>query len=53
MGEIIPIGEVDWIQGLASILGCELGILLSAHLGLSRGERFKKNIFEVIDLTHQ
>ncbi|RVW62021.1 hypothetical protein CK203_062421 [Vitis vinifera] len=39
--EVIPIGRVDYLENIVSVLGCRIGKLPSSYLGLPLGAHFK------------
>jgi hypothetical protein len=39
--EIVPIGEVEDVEGLAQLLGCRVGSLPMTYLGLPLGASYK------------
>jgi hypothetical protein len=39
--EIVPLGEVEDVEELASILGCRVSLLPTKYLGLSLGASYK------------
>jgi len=39
--EIVPIGEVEDVEGLAQLLGCRVGSLPMTYLGMPLGASYK------------
>ena len=42
-GELIPVGDVPNLEGLAEVLGCKVGTLPTTYLGLHFGAPYKSN----------
>ncbi|GLT53880.1 hypothetical protein SLA2020_271180 [Shorea laevis] len=48
--EIIPIGEVDEIDSLASLFGCRVARLPMKYLGLPLGAPYKSTVYRMVFL---
>ena len=47
--EVIPVGRVDYLENIVSVLGCRIGKLPSSYLGLPLGAPFKSSrVWDVV-----
>ena len=48
--EVIPVGRVDYLENIVSVLGCRIGNLPSSYLGLPLGAPFKSpRVWDVVE----
>ena len=48
--EVIPVGRVDSLENIVSVLGCSIGKLSSSYLGLPLGASFKfSRVWDVVE----
>ena len=48
--EVIPVGRVDSLENIVSVLGCRIGKLLTSYLGLPLGASFKSSrVWDVVE----
>ena len=49
-GELIPVGDVPNLEGLAEVLGCKVGTLPTTYLGLHFSAPYKSNrVWETVE----